>query len=42
MAKEKVSFVMFYEWETIFDRLSDAQLGALLRAMRLLADGFDF
>lgn len=33
MAKEKVSFVMFYEWETIFDRLSDAQLGALLRAI---------
>lgn len=33
MRKEKSSFIMYYEWEDIFTRLSDAQLGALLRAV---------
>lgn len=33
MAKKKNSFIMYYEWEETFSRLSDAQLGALLRAI---------
>ena len=33
MAKEKDSFLLYYEWEEYFEGLTDRQLGELLRAV---------
>ena len=33
MPRKKKSFLLYYEWESIFDGLTDAQLGALLRVI---------